>query len=241
MCALGLVARRQGDRVAARSRYRESLALRRELGDRRGIAECLEGLAEEDRGTAPCRDQTPSQGQPERAARLLGAAEALRTRIGAPLPPHRRPEYETHRAALRVTLGEAAYTAAWSAGRALTWEEAVAEALGETALPVGEAHPHEPSHPAPPEQDAATDLTDAQWEQLRPLLPPPSPRGRRPTNDRRTLNGILYLLHTRCRWQDLPRRYGSPTTCWRRYARWQADGTWERLRRAAPGIPDAVE
>lgn len=74
-------------------------------------------------------------------------------------------------------------------------------------------------------------LTDEQWEAIRPLLPTPKREGRPRADDRRTLEGILYVLRTGSRWQDLPPEYGSPVTCWRRYSQWQADGTWERVWR----------
>jgi transposase len=50
-------------------------------------------------------------------------------------------------------------------------------------------------------------LTDAQWEKIRPLLPkrPPRPRGGRPpAPDRKVLEGILWILRSGPRWQDLP-------------------------------------
>jgi len=75
------------------------------------------------------------------------------------------------------------------------------------------------------------DLTDAQWEVIQPFLPPRRRRGRPRADDRRTLNGILYVWRTGCRWQDMPRRYGSPVTCWRRLRQWQREGIWERLWR----------
>jgi transposase len=62
-----------------------------------------------------------------------------------------------------------------------------------------------------------TDLSDAQWGLIRPLLPPAKATGRPRANDRRTLNGILYLLRTGCRWKDLPERYPSRATCHRRF------------------------
>lgn len=74
-------------------------------------------------------------------------------------------------------------------------------------------------------------LTDEQWELVRPLLPAPKREGRPRADDRRTLEGILYVLRTGCRWQDMPSEYGSTVTCWRRYSQWQADGTWERVWR----------
>jgi hypothetical protein len=52
-------------------------------------------------------------------------------------------------------------------------------------------------------------LTDVQWEHLQPLLPPGKKEGRPRADDRRTLDGILYVLRTGCRWRDLPPRYGS--------------------------------
>jgi len=60
------------------------------------------------------------------------------------------------------------------------------------------------------------EITDEYWRRLEPLLPPPlRARGRPRANDRKTLNGILYVLRTGCRWGDVPRKYSSPTTCWR--------------------------
>jgi transposase len=76
-----------------------------------------------------------------------------------------------------------------------------------------------------------TDLSDAQWERIQPLLPVAKPTGRPRADDRRTINGILYVLRTGCRWKDLPDRYGSSVTCWRRLDQWQMDGTWERIWR----------
>ncbi|WP_416208432.1 transposase [Chloroflexus sp.] len=52
----------------------------------------------------------------------------------------------------------------------------------------------------------------------------------RPCNDnRRILNGMLYVLHTGCAWADLPKEYGLPGTYWRRWLAWSQDGTWERI------------
>jgi transposase len=83
----------------------------------------------------------------------------------------------------------------------------------------------------------ATDLTDAQWETLEPLFPKPEyrwdRRGRPWTNNRQCLEGILWMARSGARWKDLPRRYGSPATVWRRLHKWEEDGTlvraWQRL------------
>ncbi|HEX6541957.1 MAG TPA: IS5 family transposase [Ktedonobacterales bacterium] len=69
-------------------------------------------------------------------------------------------------------------------------------------------------------------LTDRQWGFIRPLLPPPARTGGPRADDRRTIDGILYVLITGCRWQDLPREYGTPTTVWRRLKRWDEERIW---------------
>ncbi len=76
-------------------------------------------------------------------------------------------------------------------------------------------------------------LTESQWAFIKPLLPPPAHTSRPRANDRRTIEGILYILLTGSRWQDLPRLYGAPTTVWRRLKRWGEEGVWERIWRAA--------
>ncbi len=87
-----------------------------------------------------------------------------------------------------------------------------------------------------------TELTDEQWTHLEPLLPSRRPkRGRPRADDRKTLNGILYVLRTGCRWQDVPREYGSPTTCWRRLKAWEEGGTWERIWRSLLVLLDRQE
>jgi transposase len=76
-------------------------------------------------------------------------------------------------------------------------------------------------------------LTDDRWAFIKPLLPPPARTGRPRANDRRTIEGILYILITGCRWQDLPREYGAPTTAWRRLKWWGEAGVWARIWRTA--------
>ena len=71
------------------------------------------------------------------------------------------------------------------------------------------------------------ELTDVQWERLRPLLPPHKPRTGRPAKDHRTiLNGILWILRTGSPWRALPERYGSWKTVSSRFYRWQRAGMW---------------
>ncbi len=52
-------------------------------------------------------------------------------------------------------------------------------------------------------------LTDEQWERIRPLLPPPARTGRPRADDRKVLNGILYVLRTGCAWKEMPQEYGA--------------------------------
>jgi transposase len=59
---------------------------------------------------------------------------------------------------------------------------------------------------------AVPHFTDGQWAFIQPLLPTPARTGRPRADDRRTVEGILYVLIMGCRWQDLPREYGAPTT-----------------------------
>jgi hypothetical protein len=75
-------------------------------------------------------------GEGEQAARLLGAAAAVRERLGAPQLPDDRQELEQLVASAREALGKPAWTAAFTAGSALSLEAAVAEALGEPPPPL---------------------------------------------------------------------------------------------------------
>ena len=73
-------------------------------------------------------------------------------------------------------------------------------------------------------------LTAAQWEKLRPLLPPQKPRPGRPANDHRTVvHGILWVLRTGSPWRFLPERFGSWQTVSSRFYRWQQAGVWDRI------------
>ena len=69
------------------------------------------------------------------------------------------------------------------------------------------------------------ELTDAEWELLRPVLPT-GRRGPVRKNDRRIMDGIFFILRTGSPWRDLPERYGPYTTC---YNRWSKDGSWARI------------
>jgi transposase len=65
--------------------------------------------------------------------------------------------------------------------------------------------------------------------------------GRPRADDRRVLEGILWVLRSGARWQDVPREYGSPTTCWRRLKEWEEAGVWETLWRVVLSTLEAEE
>jgi transposase len=77
------------------------------------------------------------------------------------------------------------------------------------------------------------ELTDAEWDRLKPFLPDTTPRrGGRWRDHRQVLNAILFRTRTGVPWRDLPDRYGPWQTSYKRFARWQADGTWNRIHTA---------
>src|SRR5512136_710504 len=73
------------------------------------------------------------------------------------------------------------------------------------------------------------ELSDSQWKFIRFHLPPQPRVGRKRADDRKTINGILFVLMTGCRWRDVPRCYGSYVTMWKRLKRWSKDGVWDRI------------
>ena len=91
-----------------------------------------------------------------------------------------------------------------------------------------------------------SDLTDAQWAQLRPLLPAARPGGRPRTVDlREVVNGILYRLREGCTWRALPHDQPPWGTVHTYFRAWRRDGTWQcahnalraEVRRAAGRDP----
>jgi predicted ATPase/transcriptional regulator with XRE-family HTH domain len=116
--ALGL-----GQIAESARRLGQGLALCKAVGAQNGIAWCMAGL-----GSVAALDE-----EPERAARLWGAAERLRLAIGCRPAPAARTTYERAQAVARALLDDATFAAAWAAGRALTVEQAIAEALDDAA------------------------------------------------------------------------------------------------------------
>jgi DNA-binding CsgD family transcriptional regulator len=116
---LGRLALRRKDVRQAFRDFREGLKLFRDQGDQRGMADCLDGLA----------GVLGGMGQPERAARLFGAAEAARESVGVTLWPGNTADYELNLSLVRDALGEDELQTAWNLGRTSPLHETVAELL----------------------------------------------------------------------------------------------------------------
>nr|MDQ2996702.1 tetratricopeptide repeat protein [Chloroflexota bacterium] len=99
----------------------QGLTIGQMLSDQASMSWCLAGL-----GSVAAFDEDP-----ERAARLWGAAERLQQAIGCRPAPAARATYERALAVARAQLGEDAFGVAWEAGRTMTIEQAVTEALGD--------------------------------------------------------------------------------------------------------------
>jgi hypothetical protein len=116
---LGQLALFRGDAAGARAHCRQGLLIWWDHGARPELPSYLEALAQ----------AAGLQGEPERAARLWGAVEALRESIGVPCPPVDLSRCQDSIAAARAALGSEAFAAAWADGRSMTLNEAIAEAL----------------------------------------------------------------------------------------------------------------
>jgi putative transposase len=78
-----------------------------------------------------------------------------------------------------------------------------------------------------------SDLSDAEWHILAPLIPPAKPGGKPRTTDMRAvLNAIFYQQRTGCQWRYLPRNFPNWSTVWTYFRHWRNDGTWERIHTA---------
>lgn len=75
-----------------------------------------------------------------------------------------------------------------------------------------------------------SDLTDTEWQQIKPFLPPDKATGRpRQWPLRLILDGIFYLVRSGCSWRMLPKPYPPWPTVHDYYRRWRQDGTWEYI------------
>ncbi len=104
------------------------------------------------------------------------------------------------------------------------------------AAPIGAA-------PAPVDRPLPSELTDAAWARVQPLLPPRAPVGRPPRDTRTVLEGVLWTLRSHASWRALPVAYGPWRTIYGRHRLWVATGLWPRILDAlhdAPASPAQV-
>jgi non-specific serine/threonine protein kinase len=171
---VAIALRELGDLEQAVALHDECLALRRELGDRNGIAQAVENLGRaaleqgdhrraaallhegltlwrelRDRGPIPLALEdigraAAMHGELIRAARVWGAAEAMRTRLGTPMPHHRKARYSVAVAEVRARLGAPRFDEAWAAGAALGTDAAIDDALDDDYAEQPAAHPLSP-------------------------------------------------------------------------------------------------
>ena len=113
--SLGYIAQHEGDLVRAEAQFRESLVMFRRLGNRRGMAECMAGLA----------GLRARQGQAGWGASMLSAAEACLHATGGAWWPADRVEVEANRRLLHDELDEPTFAAAWDKGRGMNLEQAL--------------------------------------------------------------------------------------------------------------------
>jgi non-specific serine/threonine protein kinase len=115
---LGLAARAAGDPAGAAAKYTAALPLWLEIGSRDNLAEWLAGVA----------TLAADAGQSEESARLFGAGEEMRERLGHAYALPEREFFERAESAARAQLGDSAFEAAWTEGRTRSLEQATAEA-----------------------------------------------------------------------------------------------------------------
>jgi putative transposase len=78
-----------------------------------------------------------------------------------------------------------------------------------------------------------SDLTDAQWEILEPLVPAPKPAPQPAKYTRREIvNAIFYIMRTGCQWRMLPHDFPKWQLVYSYFRQWKRDGTWKRINDA---------
>ncbi|SHF12404.1 BTAD domain-containing putative transcriptional regulator [Streptoalloteichus hindustanus] len=115
LAELGFVAEQRGDAERARRLHLEGLRAAKATGDPRAVALAVEGLA----------GALSAAGEHDRAARLLGAADAARVSVGAPLPAAERDDVDRVAARIRDALGADAFSAAFARGAELAVDDVV--------------------------------------------------------------------------------------------------------------------
>ncbi len=117
--ALGWIESRDGNAPEAMDLVQQSLAISIEQGNRRGISEALHALA-----------NLHLAQEPNVAAHLLSGSEKLRQASGSAFGRIEQQEYEAHFTAIRTTMGETAFRAAWAEGWTMTTKQVLEEAHG---------------------------------------------------------------------------------------------------------------
>ena len=75
-----------------------------------------------------------------------------------------------------------------------------------------------------------SDLTDEEWAVVAPLIPPPRPGGgKRRTDMRAVVNGLMYILSTGCQWRYLPKDFPPHSTVYNYFVWWQCDRVLDRI------------
>ncbi len=123
LVSMGRLQLDKGNHLLAEQNLREALPLLKETNAHSFIPSSLESFA----------FLFSASNNPSRAAQLFGAAEALREKLGTPLFPIERKEYEAYLAAVRAQLDDSAFNAAWNEGRAMTMEQAIGLAMESSA------------------------------------------------------------------------------------------------------------
>ena len=83
---------------------------------------------------------------------------------------------------------------------------------------------------ATPRQAYDSDLNDAEWERIRPLIPRHPPNGRTPRiRKREIVNAIFYLNKTGCQWRSLPHDFPCWSTVHDYYRQWRHSGVWDSI------------
>ena len=78
-----------------------------------------------------------------------------------------------------------------------------------------------------------SDLTDEEWTEIGPFIPPAKRGGnKRTVNIREVMNGVMYILSTGCQWRSLPKDLPPRSTVFDYLERWTYDGTLERIHHA---------
>ena len=78
-----------------------------------------------------------------------------------------------------------------------------------------------------------SDLTDEEWAVIAPLIPPPRPGGgKRRTDMRAVVNGLMYILSTGCQWRYIPKDFPPRSTVYNYFVWWQCDRVLDRIHHA---------